>query len=168
MIGHPKRFTEGFGLLETVHERFKGLIKCKILPPDHMFLPLLHIKVKKKLVFPLCQKCAIEMTTDNCAHEDSERSLVGTYTHVEIQKAIQLGYRIQKVYAIWHWDEWSNSIFKPYVQKFFKVKVEASGWPDWCRTEKQKDLHIRTIHERDGVLLDKSKVQNNPGKRKVS
>ena len=40
-IGHPVIFTEDFGDLNTAHLRYKGLIKCEVLPPKQLFLPIL-------------------------------------------------------------------------------------------------------------------------------
>ena len=94
--------------------------------PNLTVSPSLTYQSQEEISLPLCTRCTEEMINENCTHTDDERCLIGTYTHVELRKAVELGYKLKKVYTIWHWSEWTNSIFKPYVQKFFKVKEEVS------------------------------------------
>ena len=37
-----------------------------------------------------------------CAHTDNERMLRGTWATIEIQKAVELGYRVLKIHEVWH------------------------------------------------------------------
>ena len=39
---------------------------------------------------------------DVCTHDDDERSIIGTWTTIEINKAIEKGYRMQDVYEVYH------------------------------------------------------------------
>ncbi|CAC5423114.1 unnamed protein product [Mytilus coruscus] len=59
-LGHPKIITENF---EDI-DRYKGLIKCKIVPPRGLFLPVLPLKCKGKLLFGLCHTCMKNNFTD--------------------------------------------------------------------------------------------------------
>ena len=74
-IGHPEVITENFKPIEN----YFGLIYCKILPPNNLFIPLLPSKINNKLVFALCAACA-EQQLDKCNHNDSEKTLEGTWT----------------------------------------------------------------------------------------
>ena len=38
--------------------KFEGLVKCKVLPPRGLHIPLLPSHINKKLMFVLCRKCA--------------------------------------------------------------------------------------------------------------
>ena len=64
---------------------------------------------------------------------------------------------------VWHWDQWSADLFLGYMNAFFKTKEEASGYPELCHTEADKDRDIRQVFETDGVYLDKEKIEKNPG-----
>ena len=68
---------------------------------------------------------------------------------------------------MWYWDQWSADPFSGYMNTFFKMKEEASGYPEWCHTEADKDRHIRQVFETDKVELDKEKIKKNPGLRQV-
>lgn len=74
--GEPEciiRFTQD--QLETLP--FMGLIKCRVVPPERLELPLLPYRVDQRLTFPLCGRCAKENKERTpCSHTDEERALV--------------------------------------------------------------------------------------------
>lgn len=122
-LGHPSIITENFGALDSVQRRFKGLIKCRILPPEKLYLPVLFYKARGKLMFTLCASCSNSGLNERCPHSDRERVLNGVYTHIELEKAVSLGYKMVSVSEIWHWERWSDQIFADYIKCFFKVRV---------------------------------------------
>ena len=76
--------------------RYYGLIKCKILPPYELYHPVLPWRYESKLLFPLCRTCAQQNIkqallerSDKCPHSAEERCLTGTWTTLELQKAIE-------------------------------------------------------------------------------
>ena len=166
-VGHPTVHVSNFGSLDTAHVRFKGLFKCAILPPQNLYIPLLGYKSDGKLTFPLCRTC-VDTSTTNCEHSDMERALVGTWTCVEICKAVNLGYKLLQIYEVWEWDEWKEDMFADYMKTFFKVKEEASGWPPECVSDADKQAYISMIKEREGITLETDKVVKNPGLRQVA
>jgi hypothetical protein len=143
-VGHPKVISEDFGDLN----QYFGFIKCKILPPKQLYIPVLPLKLDKKLIFPLCSECVINKNIDTCSHSDEERVLCGTWTSMEVQKAISLGYEIKKILEILHYETRSNEIFQPYIKTWLKIKTEASGWPKNCTTSEGKQAFIREFYER--------------------
>ena len=40
-----------------------------------------------------------------------------------------------------------------------KIKQEASGYPSWVKTDTDKDNNIAEYYVREGIKLDKSKIQ---------
>lgn len=172
------------GNLSVITENFKkpedyfGLIRCKILPPRNLYLPVLPARVNGKLVFTLCAKCACEQnqSLQRCKHSDEERCLVGVWVTLEVNKAIEMGYRVIKIYEVWHYDDKfqndpqtkQGGLFTDYVNKFIKFKTEASGYPKHIRTEEQKKSFIEEYFLKEGIRLDPEKMKNNPGLRTVS
>ena len=84
---------------------FKGLILCRVSPPGHMvphglppFLP--YRTVKGKLIFGLCRTCAESEQQRECSHDNEARSWVSGYTHVELNKALSLGYAVEDIYEV--------------------------------------------------------------------
>lgn len=171
-IGQPTVIRENFGKIED----YFGLIKCKILPPTSLYLPLLPVKAGGKLVFPLCAKCAENNQTDLCRHTDDERVLEGTWVSVEIMKAIELGYKVTEIIEVWHFEKTSQydpstgekGIFSEYIDTFLKIKQECSGWPEGVESQEEKDKYIDDYLKAEGIKLDPDKIKHNPGLRAVS
>jgi hypothetical protein len=65
---------------------------------------VLPYKSCKKLVFPLCRTCADSRTQEKeCRHTESERAISGTWVSVELDLALDHGYRVLNVYEVWHY-----------------------------------------------------------------
>ena len=124
-VGHP-RIINGpdFPPLSEVF----GLVKAAVNPPSSLLHPVLGMKVNSKLLFTLCYKCALEgsqawcmscsvagrptcrkcrnlKTVRSCSHTTEERRLTGVFTSIEVEKAVSVGYTIEKIYEIWTFDE---------------------------------------------------------------
>lgn len=100
---------------------FFGLIKCKILAPYGLYLPVLPVK-GEKLTFPLCKKCVeeqMELPTLQrsavCRHTQEERCITGAWCTPELEKALEMGYQILKIYEVWHFPESEEGLFETYV-----------------------------------------------------
>ncbi len=113
-LGHPKIIAENF----DYSKKYFGIIKCSILPPQNLYLPVLPLNINKKLIFTLCFKCASEQKNNfNCAHSEEERALNGTWVSLEIDKAIEMGYKLIK----YDFDQFQLIMNLYYVQHQQKV-----------------------------------------------
>jgi len=81
-IGHPTLITENFQSIEN----YFGLVKCSIIPPRKLHIPVLPVKVDGKLYFLLCFTCA-KLKLTQCLHNNNERELTGTWVTLEVQTA---------------------------------------------------------------------------------
>lgn len=169
-IGHPIRITNDFDQNIT---NYKGFIFCKILPPKHLYFPVLPVRLRQKLIFPLCFKCSLTENPNDCDHGDEDRSIVGTWVTMEIEKAIEKGYRIIEIYEIWHFpkllpqNQSEKGLFTEFINTFIKLKVEASGWPKNGMTESEKDDYIKLYYEKENIKLDKEFIKYNAGMRAI-
>jgi len=149
---------------------YKGLIYCDVLPPRGLRFPVLPVKDGAsidKLVFPLCSSCAANSCA-SCTHSPAEREITGTWTHLELNKAIEKGYKILKIHEVHHFEEGIEGLFADYVNTWLKIKAECSGFPSHCVTEEQKQDFIETYYEKEGIRLDYDKIIPNKGMRSVS
>ena len=48
--------------------------------------------------------------------------------------------------------------FAAYVNPFFKIKKMASGWPQWCRNNEERNRYIATMHAREGIQLQQPNI----------
>ena len=82
-----------------------GLVKCKICPPRELLFPVLP-----------------ERSVDSCKVVFHLNEMVGTWTSVEVQRAVEQGYVLLDVYEQHHFEEKSNELFREYNETFFAIK----------------------------------------------
>lgn len=149
-IGHPEIISSNFNqyISDTAmsHNLF-GFVKCKVLPPRNMCIPILPMRYNDRLEFVLCNKCGIENAKTYCTHDDEQRCLVSTFSTAELSDALANGYRICEVYEILHWPLSSDEIFREYVYKWITMKQEASGFPNWVTSDEDKDKYVNNYYE---------------------
>lgn len=169
-VGHPEIIVDPPNNLDG----YFGVTKCIVLPPRNLFHPVLPYRHPDgKLMFPLCIRCADTYRQTKCTHSDLERRWTGTWATVEVQHAISKGYKLIKVFEIWHFpnttkysrDTPGSGLFADYVNKFIKIKQEASGVPATVKTAEEIQSYITEFEDREGVRLDESKLQLNVGLR---
>src|SRR5271165_7250105 len=121
------------------------------------------LKVKQKSALNIyksnnCKEC-YEIRNSKCDHTDSQREILGFWTTVEMNKAIEKGYKITKIYEVWNFEQNSTELFKGYIKKFMKIKMESSKIE--C-SEQQYREKARNL----GIELDQ--LQENPGLRFIA
>ena len=171
-VGHPKILTKDFGKLEE----YFGIAKIKTLPPRGLYHPVLPYRSNGKLKFPLCRTCADTENQDSCTCSSEDRVLIGTWCIPEIKTALRLGYTLEKIYEVYHWEETTQynpetgdgGLFAKYINTFLKFKQEASGPPDWVKTKQDMTKYMEDYHKKEGVLLDQNSIVKNPGKRALA
>ncbi|XP_071086560.1 uncharacterized protein [Haliotis cracherodii] len=101
----------------------------------------------------------VKPSNSPCEHTDEERSWVGTYATIELQEAV-------KKYDYQH-DPGTQQVglFDTYIDRHFKDKLEASGYPEGCTDH---DTYIQEIYGKEGIGLDKDRIENNPGRRTIA
>jgi len=119
----------------SVEELF-GFMKCKVVPPNDLFHPVLPQKNKDgKVTFPLVP-------------------MVGTWASVELQKAVSMGYEIAEVYEQYHYpDECrSNLLFEDFIQTFYAMKADAKAKKNKAM-EKAAKLVINSFYGKFGFNI---------------
>ena len=173
--GHPKCLI-GPALIGTRVDQFVGLIRCTVLPPSTLYLPLLPAKINGKLVFTLCRTCAERQQQERCSHSEKARCLSGTWVSVELQKAEQLGYTVTAIHEVWHYSTTTQydratgegGLFARYMDDFIVLKMENSGFPSDVVTDQEKHDFVRSVKESEGVTLDIHKIRKKNGARAVA
>ena len=135
-------------LQEIREEKYYGFLEVDVECPNNLYHPVLPRK-GDKLFFDLLNKR-------------------GVWCSNELYNAQRLGYKIKKVYEIRYYAETTKDLFKPYVSKFLKIKQEASGFPLWVKTEDDEDKYIQEYFDNQGIMMEKSKIDVNPGLRAIA
>ena len=169
---HPEVITENFNYTTGA---YFGIISLTILPPTNLRFPVLPSRQSGKLVFSLCRTCSINHCV-TCDHTDEEREISGTYCTLEVDKALEEGYKIIKINEIWHYKERmqydkatkTGGLFTAYQNNAMKKKVEASGWPESAKTDMEKEAYVKDFYDQEGIQLDVSQIEKNPGRRQLA
>ena len=163
-IGHPTKIHNP----EKYCNSWYGLIKCKVIPPKGLYHSVLPQRIKvdsyEKLIFTLCKTCAETSNQSECKHSDNERSLIGTWTTDEVNEAIKKGYKVLEVYEVWHFDKTSDDLFKGYIRRFMKIKLESSKY-DFKTKEEEASFKAKI---RDSLDINVEKFEFNAGLRSIS
>ena len=121
-----------------------GFVEVDIECPKDLYLPVLPEKKSGKLVF------------------DLENKKQAVYTSIELNEAVNMGYKITKVYQALKFEK-DNNIFKSYVGGLLQKKVEATG-SDHLNDD---DLNVFLEEHKKRFNLDikKEDLIKNPGMR---
>ena len=125
---------------------FIGLVKCDIVPPKDLHVPVLPDNSEGKLLFhliPMYEK---------------------TWSSVELKLALEKGYTITKIHAAIKYKRY-NGLMKEYVGCFLKMKLENSG----VKTQEECDK-VNEYHKRLGFKFEikPEDTVKNPGLRQVA
>ncbi|XP_026291679.2 uncharacterized protein LOC113216148 [Frankliniella occidentalis] len=144
--GHPKIYLEGDPDIPPVEE-WNGMIKCTVLPPRDLFVPVLPYKARGRLMFPLCRTCVETGNKESCHHNDpSDRQLTSSWCAPELLLALQeKSYQLVTVHEVHQYpgtmvynpDTGEDGLLSGYVRCFMALKMQASWWPPECDSEKK-------------------------------
>ena len=169
-VGIPEVIVEPQG---TDISAFFGIIQARVRPPRGLYHPCLPVRLNGKLFFPLCLTCATTQSKEACNCSDEKRDLTGTWTTIDLQDALSVGYTIIKLFEIYHFKERATfdktqetpGLFSDYVNMFLKGKQEASGWPSADMSDSEKSDYIAQYKAVEGICLDPGSISLNQGKR---
>ena len=83
----------------------------------------------------------------------------------ELEVAVQKEYTITHIHEVWHFEKWGAGLSRSYLDTWLKIEEEASRWPEGCTTPAQKQAHVYAYYAREGIHLDATKIEKNPGSR---
>ena len=155
-----KDFTE-------LHSYF-GIAHVRITPPLELELPVLPLQIEKKVYYALCRSCAVAKASQLCQHSGEDRSFDGVFTTPELELAQRYGYKVAELYEVWHYPNTSSTLFTSFIDRFYKLKVQNSGWPKTCQTSEQQDRYLMTLEERYGIGLQREDIEENPTQRLIA
>ena len=145
--------------------RLEGLVQCVVMAPDSLFLPVLPLRVRGKLMYGLCSTCLEKGLDRLCTHDGSARWLRGTWTTIELAYALGCGYRLVKVHEL-HVYERMEPIFEKFYLKLARIKLESEGFPTGVETPEDKQRHVDDLNDKmPGLDLSVDRVVKNEARR---
>ncbi|XP_034236318.1 uncharacterized protein LOC117642344 [Thrips palmi] len=175
-LDHPSIYLEGDPQMPPV-DTWNGIVKCTVLPPRDLYLPVLPYKCNGKLMFPLCRTCVETESSDLCLHSNPlDRQLTGEWCAPELHLALQKGYTLMAIHEVYQYprtmqyepETGKDGLLSAYVRRFMALKIQASGWPAECDTQEKKEIFMDDVRKHDGITIDSEKMAKNPALRTLS
>ena len=143
----PVNVSDKEALLDRIRSgEFFGIVKVDVTPPRDLYTPVLPDNSNSKLLFHLNQHVS------------------KTYASVELKKALEKGYVVDKIYAAYEYEK-MNGLMKKYVGNFLKMKVENSGVKNQEECDKINESHKELGFDFE-IKPENTRV--NPGLRQVA
>ena len=148
--GKPKHFIFNDDDVVDINDYF-GMCRCDITPPTDLLIPLLGGK----------QKCEDGTTKFQFGLENMVDVV---YPTMELQKAIKLGYKITKIYEIFHFKK-TKQLFKSYIKNFMRGKIEGAGHKG---SQEEKIKYCKEYSDKFDIDIKPENLISNKGKKAVS
>jgi len=145
----------------------KELVRCTVLPTRDLYYPVMPYRCNGRLLFCLCRTCSESGSQGRCCHETAlERALTATRVVDEMRVAVQHGYTVLKIHEFYEYEvtqydpkSGERGHFVQYIEPFFKLKAEASGYPGWVQGPEEQDRYVQYFRESEVIELDKNMIQ---------
>ena len=130
-------------------------------------IPYLPHKCDGKLMFLLCKKCSLRNNVQRlpCKHNGHERSWIDTYTSIDMQGALRLGYKVVEYIEVWHYSEGGGNMFEEFILNIVRCKIECFGFPRWCTTHELKQQNVDGLFEKSSICTNVESIRNDPAGR---
>jgi len=147
-----------------------GSAFIKIRAPEGLKRPFLQYRVNDQFNFlALCKECCITKSK-KCGHSKTN-FFESTWMLSDINKAVQLGYKILAWYEI-HYFPQTAPILKEYSKILYSEKIKNSGFPTNVITLDDKIKYCNTINNKmnlsDNFRLTPNNVTDNPALRQLA
>lgn len=133
--------------------------------PSNLDKPFLPIRIGDNCFYANCYTCLTKANCGPCRHRlDHKRKFSSTYTVIELQKALELNYKIF-VHELWHFSQSSN-VLQEFVSLMASYRLKNSAdMPEdkileYCATVNEK-MHF----EKPELALTPLSVQSNPAQK---
>jgi len=90
----------------------------------------------------------------------------------EVRLDVEKWYLIIEIYEVYEYqvtqyipETGEDGHFAAYINTFFKLKAEASGYPGWVHSPEDQDRYVDTFWQSEGIRLDKEAIRYNAAKR---
>ncbi len=119
------------------NQKLHGLMQVCMEPPTYTQFPCLIFRnSSERALAGLCYTCIMEENESVCAHRPPNRRLTSTWTVIEIEYALQQGYKLLKIFEVYAYAK-SQPILSSYFRFCGSLKIKNSGLPSGIQDKYQ-------------------------------
>jgi len=133
--------------------------------PSDLDKPFLPIRIGDNCFYANCYTCLTQANCKPCRHKsDDKRKFSSTYTVLELQKALELNYKIY-VHELWHFSQTGN-VLNEFVSLMASYRLRNSA----NIAEDQKTTFCDSVNDKMNfvkpeLVLSPAKIQYNPAQK---
>ena len=164
--------------LQIVNKKFvyKGedcscdVAHVSLLAPRDLYAPFLSYRFGDASFNSLCFKCVtVKNTTGPCRHKcPYKRRFSSTYTVIEIEMALSLGYELLFCYELYHFSQ-KEQVLRDYIKVISSLKLKAtdlfSHTPESDRQAFCDELNVKMKFDEPQLQINSENVQPNPSQK---
>lgn len=135
--------------------------------PSDLFRPFLPIRIGENCYYANCYSCLVQANCKPCSHKsDDKRKFSSTYTVLEIEKALQLNYRVT-FHELWHYSQTDN-VLNEFVSLMASYRLRYST----NLSEDKKDSYCDLVNakmnfRKPELVLSPSDINFNPAQKQL-
>jgi len=83
-----------------------------------------------------------------------------------------MGYRILEIYEVYEYqvtqynhEKGEDGLFIDNINKFLKLKAQASGYPGWVRSPADEEKYVGSFWKKERISLDRESIKSNAAKQ---
>ena len=133
--------------------------------PSDLAMPFLPIRIGDNCFYANCYTCLIQANCGVCRHKsDVKRKFYSTYTVLELQKALELNYKIY-VHELWHFSQTGN-VLNEFVSAMASYRLRNSADIDEDKKSSFCDVvNAKMKFVKPELIISPSKIQSNPAQK---
>jgi len=140
-----------------------------LLAPRNLYAPFLSLRFGEQSYTSLCSKCVQIKNTGVCRHKcPNKRRLVSTYTVVEIEYALSLGYELLFVYELYHYSN-KAKVLSDFIKVISSFKLKATNLFENIAEESRQqlcdELNAKMLFDKPSLELTPNNVIPNSSEK---
>jgi len=140
-----------------------------LLAPRDLYAPFLSLRFGEQSYTSLCSKCVQIKNTGVCRHKcPNKRRLVSTYTVVEIEYALSLGYELLFVYELYHYSN-KAKVLSDFIKVISSFKLKATNLFENIAEESRQqlcdELNAKMLFDKPSLELTPNNVIPNSSEK---
>ena len=96
------------------------------------------------------------------SHKALQRSWVDSYTSIDIQGALNIGYQVVEYFELWHYPKGGSKFFREFILNIVHRKIECSEFPPTCVKDREKQSYMESLLKQSRISTKIDAIKYDP------